>query len=64
MYIINYKNSDSTLQDYLNTEPDYLNVEEAISLVAGLAKANQRVPCSNDVIACTPISMRPLEFHD
>ena len=35
-----------------NTEPDYLNVEQAISLAAGSAQANQLVPCGNNVIAC------------
>jgi len=40
--------------DYLtaNYEPDCLNVEQAISLAAGLAETNQLVPYSNDVIAC------------
>jgi len=33
-----------------NTEPDYSNVEQAISLAAGSAEANQLVPCGNDVI--------------
>jgi len=35
-----------------NTEPDYLNVEQAISLDAGSTEANQLAPCSHDVIAC------------
>jgi len=37
--------------DYLtaNYEPDCLNVEQAISLAAGLAETNQLVPYANDV---------------
>jgi len=31
-------------------KPDYLNVEQAISLAAGSAEANHIVPCGNDVI--------------
>jgi len=34
------------------TEPGNLNVEQAISLAAGSAEANQLVSCGNDVIAC------------
>jgi len=35
-----------------NNEPDYLNVERAISLAAGSAEVNQLVPCGNDVFVC------------
>jgi len=31
-------------------KPNYLNVEQAISLAAGSAEANHIVPCGNDVI--------------